>query len=280
MTMLEDHIKLLESGPSLKGFRVLEYDNIYSKKEHIPDSHELLYVLDGRMSLHLNDGCSYRAMPGDFLLVPAGIPHRDEFAPLKGLRILFIQFTWDAENFFQTVNNRSLAVLSYEVRTEARRRLEYMRARWHNTTEDIMHASLQLHSILMLFFSELIKDSTEDNMLQNNDLPMREAMRCAKHFLEQNYGEHVSLGQTARHIGISPAYLSRIFHHEYGVSFAKFLTAIRLEASRELLQSTRLQVAEVANRCGFSSSSYFIKVFSEHYGVTPKNYAGKKGKSF
>ena len=106
---------------------------------------------------------------------------------------------------------------------------------------------------------------------------MKEAMRRAKHFLDENFMDQVSLKQTARYIGISPAYLSRVFHHEYGVSFTQYLTAIRLAAAKELLQSTRLQIAEVAARCGFASSSYFIKVFSDHYGTTPKNYAGEKG---
>ena len=70
-----------------------------------------------------------------------------------------------------------------------------------------------------------------------------------------------------------------MFHHEYGVSFSQYLTAVRLAAAKELLQNTRLQIAEVAARCGFASSSYFIKVFSEHYGTTPKNYAEEKGRT-
>ena len=109
-------------------------------------------------------------------------------------------------------------------------------------------------------------------------------MQRVKHFLDQNCNSQITLKDAAEFAGLSSSYLSRLFHHEFGVSFSAYLTARRLESARHLLQTTRLQIAEIASRCGFSSSSYFIKVFSAHYGVTPKNHAeitafpGKGGK--
>lgn len=261
--------------PQVSNFRVVEYSNIYSTNEHIPREHELLYVLDGKITLHLEDHLVFHAMPGDFLIVEANTRHRDEFAALKGLRIMLLQFYWDIRDFFNFVNNRTLRQLSYDAHNEVRRRLDFMRSNWDDTPESLLHASIQLHSILLLFYFDLIKG--HDNNAHHL-LPLQEAMRRAKHFLDQNYAEQLSLKQTAKHIGISPAYLSRIFHQEYGVSFSKYLTSLRLEEARKLLQTTRLQIAEIANRCGFSSSSYFIKVFSEHYKITPKNYAAEAGK--
>ena len=261
------------TAPQVKNFRVLEYSHIYSAHDHIPHDHELLYVLDGKMSLHVEDHLVFHAMPGDFLLVEAQTRHRDEFASLKGLRIMLLQFNWTNRDFFKIVNNRTLADLSYDTRNEIRRRLDFLRTNWDNSQEYWQYASIQLHSILLLFYFDLQKS------LQNNEqphiMPLQEAMQRAKHFLEQNYAEPLSLKLTAKHIGISPAYLSRIFHHEYGISFCQYLTSLRLEAARQLLQTTRLQIAEIANRCGFSSSSYFIKVFSDHYKTTPKNYAAE-----
>lgn len=266
---------VFSTSPQVSNFRVLEYANIYSTNEHVPNENELLYVLDGKMTLHLEEHLVFQAMPGDFLIVESGIRHRDEFAALKGLRIMLLQFQWQDTDFFQLVNNRTLLNLSYDTRNEVRRRLDYMRANWLDTPESLQYASIQLHGILLLFYFDLVKSL--HNSEQHHLLPLQEAMRRAKHFLEQNYAEQLSLKQTAKHIGISPAYLSRLFHQEYGVSFSKYLTSLRLEAARKLLQTTRLQIGEIANRCGFSSSSYFIKVFSEHYNVTPKNYIAETG---
>ena len=265
---------IFSTSPQVINFRVLEYSNIYSTTEHIPKEHELLYVLDGKITLHLEDHLVFQAMPGDFLIVEAGTRHRDEFATLKGLRIMLLQFFWDNQDFSRFINNRTLQNLSYDARNEVRRRLDFLRSTREDTPEYLQYASIQLHGILLLFYFDLIKSrhNTEQHLL-----PLQEAMRRAKHFIDQNYAEQLSLKQTAKHIGISPAYLSRLFHHEYGVSFSKYLTSLRLEEARKLLQTTRLQIAEIANRCGFSSSSYFIKVFSEHYKVTPKNYIAETG---
>ncbi|MBR7105150.1 MAG: helix-turn-helix transcriptional regulator [Lentisphaeria bacterium] len=264
---------ILISLPQITTFRVLEYDNRYATTEHVPASHELLYVLDGKITLHLKEQLIFYAVPGDFLIVEAGTPHRDEFALLKGLRIMLLQFKWKNRDFFKTVNNLSLSGLSYDVRNEARRRLDFLRSNWEDSPEGLEHAAVQLHGILHLFYFDLQKKQSVRE--RSSFVPLREAVQRAKHFIDQNYAEPLSLKQIAGYVGISPAYLSRMFHHEYGVSFSAYLTARRLEISRELLLTTHLQVAEIAVRCGFSSSSYFIKVFSEHFHTTPGNYAGR-----
>ena len=81
---------VFSTSPQVSNFRVLEYANIYSTNEHVPQENELLYVLDGKMTLHLEEHLVFQAMPGDFLIVESGISHRDEFAALKGLRIMLL----------------------------------------------------------------------------------------------------------------------------------------------------------------------------------------------
>ena len=252
--------------PRLRHFSVLEFDNVYSEREHRNNSHELLYVLEGRMTLHLGKNLEFLAEPGDFLLIPTGTLHRDEFMRLKGLRILFIQFEWEQEEFFRRVDNRALNRLSYETRCEARRRLEFLRDRREKTDLWKLRASLELHSILMLFYFDLA--GAAENAPAAPE-PSSEIMRRVKHYLDQNYGEQVSLKDAAAYASMSPSYLSRQFHREYGIGFSAYLTARRLEAARRLLHDTNLQVEEVALRCGFSSGNYFIKVFRRHCGTTP-----------
>jgi AraC-like DNA-binding protein len=278
--MSEYSEKFLERIPSVLNFRIIEYDNVYSSHTHQSNAHELLYVLDGRMTLHLGQHLEYQAGPGDFLIIPARTPHRDEFAVLKGLRIQLIIFNWDAGEYFRQVDCGTLAALPGEISSEARRRLEFMRACWEPGDRGKLAASLQLHGVLSLFYFAA-------EIARSRKLPPppdAEMMHRVKHFLDQNFSSQMTLKDAAEFVSLSPSYLSRRFHHEFGVSFNAYLTARRLESARHLLQTTRLQIAEIAARCGFSSSSYFIKVFRAHYGVTPKNHTvlpslprGKKG---
>jgi AraC-like DNA-binding protein len=274
ITMSEISCSIFATAPRIKSMRVLEYDNVYATKEHKSVSHELLYILEGRMTLHLGENLTFHGTPGDFLLIPSQTPHRDEFLLLKGLRILLIHFEWDKELFFQSVNNRALTNLSYETRNEARRRVEFLRTRWEKNSEfAIQNASLQLHSLLALFYYDIMQNSTSNTSMPPPS-PAIDAMRRVKHFLNQNFASQITLKEAADFAGISSSYLSRQFHHEYGISFNAYLTARRLEAAQHLLHSSRLQTGEIAAQCGFNSVSYFIRVYKQHYGVTPRKHIG------
>lgn len=269
--MNENSRSFLEHRPKVRTFRVHEYDKVYSTYKHKSNFHELLYILEGRMTLHLGEKLKFHAIPGDFLLIPAGIPHRDEFQLLKGLRILLVHFDWDEPEYFQNITNRALINLSYETRSEAQRRLEFLRAHWNNTEFGLANTSLHLHSILMLFYCDIMQLNS-DGSAGTIPAPAVETMRRVKHFLDQNFSSPISLKDAAEFAGISSSYLSRQFHHEYGIGFNAYLTARRLESSRHLLHNSSLQMGEIAAMCGFSSVSYFIRVFRQHYGITPKKH--------
>lgn len=270
--MPEVNEEFLDKRIKITTFKVIEYDNVYASHTHFSSVHELLYVLDGRMTLHLGENLEFRAGPGDFLIIPAGTPHRDEFQLLKGLRIQALFFRWEAEEYFKYVNCRSLAAMPFDVRSEAQRRLEFMRARWNGSERGKVEAALQLHSILSLFYFAAEESAETLHTFPAGTAPAAEIMHRVKHFLDQNFSSQVTLKDAAEFVSLSPSYLSRLFHHEFGISFSAYLTARRLESARHLLQTTSLQIAEVAARCGFSSSSYFIRVYSAHYGVTPKKH--------
>ena len=261
-----------ETRPVLRSFQVLEYDSVYSRRAHGTHGHELLYVLDGRMTLHVGERLRFHAVPGDFLLIPDGTVHRDEFAPLRGLRILFAHFDWDAPDYFRTVDNKALLRLSGEARSEARRRLDFLREHWRDTELLRRNAELQLHAILMLFYFDILENASGERRELPRE-PAAETMRRVKHWLDRNYSLPVTLRDAAEYAGLSPSHLSRRFRREYGIGFSAYLTTLRLEAARHLLRNTSLQTGEVAQRCGFNSASYFIRVFAKRWGVTPKSRA-------
>ncbi len=262
---------LLETLPEIDVFQIREFENQWSDRFHVPNRHELLYVLDGKVTMMLEGGLRFPALAGDFLLIPAHVSHRDAFEPLKGLRVLMIQFSWDhAEEFFLRVTNRRLCELSFAARTEARRQLEYMRANRGDSPLAHYQANIQLLAVLLLFYRDLADGAPAPGAPRR--LSQSELAAQAKGYIERNYAFAPSLAATARHLGISGKYLSQLFKNEYGFTFSEYLTETRLAAAAKLLRDGKLQVAEVASRCGFADSSYFIRVFREHFGKTPRNY--------
>ena len=55
-------------------------------------------------------------------------------------------------------------------------------------------------------------------------------------------------------------------------SLFDYLLSYRIEKSLPLLTDEQLSITEVSSRCGFSSASYYTKVFRERMGCTPTAY--------
>ena len=75
---------------------------------------------------------------------------------------------------------------------------------------------------------------------------------------------------------ITPAYFSAFFIREVGIGFNEYITGLRVEQAKELLEQTNKKVSDIAVQCGFRSSSYFIVVFRKQTGMSPKEYQNMK----
>ncbi|MFC5470707.1 response regulator [Cohnella suwonensis] len=104
-------------------------------------------------------------------------------------------------------------------------------------------------------------------------------VRRARQYLRDHYGDPaLSLEMTAKSIGVSSVYLSRLFKQEMGTSFVALLTQIRIAMAVKLLDSTNRGMADIAESVGYESQHYFSTVFKKTVGVSPIRY--RKGESY
>jgi len=259
--------------PRILFFRVRNFESKWSDRMHDASPNELLYVLEGRFTLEFPKGQRFSAGAGDFLVVRDGELHRDVFDRARGLRVLIVQFQWDAaEEFFARVGNRTLRELDFATRAEAMRRIMFLYDKFDSGEFDIFSMNVQLHGLLMLFYLSAERSDPKSPKVSGRSPSRPDLMRRIKFHLTQNYNSPISLEKLARHFDISPANLSRLFRREFGIGFSRYLTELRLESALALLNSSALPISEVALRCGFSTDGYFIRVFRAHFGVTPRNY--------
>lgn len=76
----------------------------------------------------------------------------------------------------------------------------------------------------------------------------------------------------ARKFGYNPEHLSQLINQETGRTLHQYLIHYRIQMAKNLLVTTQYDISEVAWRSGFSSAAYFIKLFREHTGRTPRAY--------
>ncbi len=82
----------------------------------------------------------------------------------------------------------------------------------------------------------------------------------------------LSLDLFAKRFNVTPSYFSRLFHEETDVSFKKYLTSLRLEYARQLLEENVLPIIDVGYECGFNTPSQFYRAFRAESGSTPSEY--------
>lgn len=96
-------------------------------------------------------------------------------------------------------------------------------------------------------------------------------------FIRKNYDKDISVGDAAQILGLNGEYLNKIFKKETGESFSRYLTQVRMEKARELLESGKFNVNEAAARTGYKSSQYFSITFRRYMGYSPSEAETHKG---
>lgn len=91
-------------------------------------------------------------------------------------------------------------------------------------------------------------------------------------YIHAHYRENIHLRSAAADAHVNPTYLSTLFKQEMQIAFSAYLNQVRLKQAELLLKTTNLPVTEICINCGFSSPSYFTKLFKSEYGITPKEY--------
>jgi AraC family transcriptional regulator len=84
--------------------------------------------------------------------------------------------------------------------------------------------------------------------------------------------EDLSLETLARESGYSRAHFIRMFSAATGTTPHRYLTEMRLEFARHLLESGVTSITEISQSAGFSSHSHLTKVFHARFGATPSEY--------
>lgn len=91
-------------------------------------------------------------------------------------------------------------------------------------------------------------------------------------YIRENYHTNLSMQRAAQAMNYSDTHFCRLFKQCFKVNFSAYLTEFRIARAQELLSTTMHTVKEVGASCGYSDTSYFIRVFKRLTGMTPTEY--------
>lgn len=102
--------------------------------------------------------------------------------------------------------------------------------------------------------------------------PLREPLRDVRRHILENLAGELSVEALAQRAHMSPRHFARLFHAETGVTPARYVESIRVEAARRALEDSAQPVATVALTCGFGTPETMRRSFLRALGVSPAEY--------
>lgn len=92
------------------------------------------------------------------------------------------------------------------------------------------------------------------------------------HDIEWNLAEPLTLKMSAEKFCVNASYLSDTFKKEVGETFTSYVNRKRIQQAIFYLNTSQMQVQEIASEVGMVDVNYFIKLFKKIVGKTPKEY--------
>ncbi|WP_239614326.1 AraC family transcriptional regulator [Cohnella mopanensis] len=127
-------------------------------------------------------------------------------------------------------------------------------------------------------FFDKIFDDLHEKLDGKRSMKQEELIRRINETIDINFADpNLSINGIADEFDISPSYLGKIYKQFTMNALLDVINRVRIEKSAELLRYTDKPIAEIADKSGFTNSSYYYRMFKRHYGLTPTDFRKSVG---
>jgi AraC-like DNA-binding protein len=130
----------------------------------------------------------------------------------------------------------------------------------------------RLLEILVVLFQKGLLIINESRFPKNKPKSLVEK---AVQFMKLHYAEMRNQNELERECGVDINYLNILFTKETGKTLYKFLTDIRMDRAKYLLEENRLSIVEIASLVGYPNGNSFTRAFVKYMRQTPTAYRKK-----
>ena len=246
---------------------------------HWHDEFEIIYVRSGFLTVSIS-GESYIGKTGEAFVVSPGNLHLmgsqsgtvDYYTFLFPLK--YISFCTDDmldEKLLEPLNSGHLMICP-RVNDTAKELCEQLIKIYeakNDESESKITTQVRTKRILLQFILEMWKKGfVIENDTSGRNIVEKEMVS----YIQQNFTGKISLKEFGEQFHLSEKYISRYFKEHFHITLSQYITYLRLENAKQLLQDTDLSVTETAMQSGYQNVSYFIRSFKKTYGISPLKY--------
>lgn len=234
----------------------------------LPHSHhftELFYILNGKGTFVINDK-TFEVQKDDFIIVNSNVSHNETSSSEDPLHYV-VMGTDELE--FQISEGKNYCIYNFSTHNKLlnfyiKSILAEMRAKEDN-----------FEYVCQNLFQNLIyqiQRRTKIQFLGSQSQKTNKECRFIDQYLNEHFREDISLQSLSEIVHLSKYYLAHAYKEYRGISPINYLTQIRINEAKHLLETTDFSVAKIADFTGFSSASYFSQIFHKETGMTPNQY--------
>ena len=246
---------------------------------HWHDEFEIIYVRSGFLTVSIS-GESYIGKTGDAFVVSPGNLHLmgsqtgtvDYYTFLFPLK--YISFRTDDmldEKLLEPLNSGHLMIcprVNDTAKELCEQLIEIYEAK-NDESESKITTQVRTKIILLQFILEMWKKGfVIENDTSGRNIVEKEMVS----YIQQNFTGKISLREFGEQFHLSEKYISRYFKEHFHITLSQYVTYLRLEHAKQLLQDTDIPVTDVAMQSGYQNVSYFIRSFQKAYAVSPLKY--------
>lgn len=234
-------------------------------KLHSHDYCHLICVQEGELCFTLED-VEFLLGAGDLVLVPKGACHKFRNGSSRKTayyEIKFIVLNRTLEQMLAESDHR-ICGDSFACRLVEHIADEYL----YNRTLNDDSASVALRTLVYHLTSQkrMIREGQPPIIDTGDYGPLSQKVID---YLTVHFSENLTLDHISSAVEISKNYLCNAFKRDTGMTILDCLNMIRVRKAAELIVYSDLSLAQVAQRCGYVSTSHFNRVFSRIAGIPP-----------
>ena len=113
------------------------------------------------------------------------------------------------------------------------------------------------------------------NIVESVSSPSK-GMQKAIEYINRNVCENIGIDEICSALHVSKYHFCRQFKSKTGMTVMEYILKTRIVMAKNMLLKEDISITEISYRCGFSSISYFSRMFKKDTGMTPLAYRKRR----
>ena len=235
---------------------------------HYHSDWEVYFLIKGERKYFVEESF-FKLSEGDIIWIPKNCLHRTEGGDYTRILILFSDEyleTHFSKELCEFLTRQKEAFVLHPLHEERNQLTAIMENAIDLVTQKDAHTNPALACEILKILHYLTSHSSDDKKREST------GMSDILSYINRNFNKIEKIEDVTRQFFISDSYFSRMFSQKMGVTFITYLNSIKIRHACALMKRGCHTISEVASSCGFSSTSYFCKVFKRTTNLSPMEF--------